>query len=155
MGLPASVHDTRRALHSELIECEKQRPEFQEDTHFISTPNYLQRKDDKIPWIANSSCLSTARIEGEVWFQYYLKRYVDKLQQMKQHHVHMVNPITNEKEPLTSCRRKDNPKLFKTCFPKTTSLVERVVEEEPEEEEEEEEEPERMLFLYAVFVCTS
>ena len=117
----------KEQLHSDLMECEKQWPEFKEDTHLISTPNYLLRKDDEIPWIANSSCLSTARIEGEVWFQDYLKRDVDKLQQMKQHHVHMLNPITNEKEPLTSCRRKDNPTLCKSGFPRTTSLVDRTV----------------------------
>ena len=114
-------------LHSDLSECEKRWPEFKEDAHFISTPNHLLRQDDEIPWIANSSCFSTARIEGEVWFQDYLKRDVDKLQQMKQHHVHMFNLITHEKEPLTSCRRKDNPTSCKSGVSKTTSLGDRTV----------------------------
>ena len=109
-------------LHSVLIECGKQWPELKEDTHFIPTPNYLLRNDDEIPWIANLPCLSSARTEGEMWFQDYLNKDVDKLQKMKQHRVHMFNPITNQREPLMSCRRTDNPQLCISGSPKQHHL---------------------------------
>ena len=42
------VHMTpEEQLHADLSECEKQWPEFKEDTHLISTPNYLLRKTTK------------------------------------------------------------------------------------------------------------
>ena len=49
------------------------------------------------------------------------------LQLRKQHHVHILNPEKNVKEPLTACRRKDNPKLCKGDFPRSTWLIDKAV----------------------------
>ena len=46
---------------------------------------------------------------------------------LKQHHVHLLNEETQEREPLQGCRRKDNPKLCKANFPRTQWLIEKPV----------------------------
>ena len=65
--------------------------------------------------------------EGVTWLKSYLHTDVEELQRLKQHHVHMVNEKANEREPLAACRRKDNPKEFKSEFPRWSWLVERPV----------------------------
>ena len=57
----------------------------------------------------------------------YLNEHVEQLQVMKQHHVHVKNPITHIREPLRACRRKDNPTLCKAEFPIMQLLVQRAV----------------------------
>ena len=49
------------------------------------------------------------------------------LQLRRQHHVHILNAETGMREPLTACRRKDNPKLCKGDFPRTTWLIDKAV----------------------------
>ena len=49
------------------------------------------------------------------------------LQLRKQHHVHILNPETGTREPVTACRRKDNPKLCKGDFRRTLWLIEKAV----------------------------
>ena len=55
---------------------------------------------------------------GKVWLHEY-EADVQKIQQLKQHHVRILNQETGEREPLTHCRRADNPKLCKADFPRT------------------------------------
>ena len=71
--------------------------------------------------------LPSACEEGEQWARQYIAKDVEASQPMKQHHWHKLNPETNEKEPLTSCRRKDNPSLCKAEFPRTFRLVAQAV----------------------------
>ena len=63
---------------------------------------------------------SDAYAEGEEWLQEHLRHDVEQLQMMKQHHVHLCNVDTNKREPLASCRAKDNPKLCKGHYPRNT-----------------------------------
>ena len=49
------------------------------------------------------------------------------LQLRKQHHVHILNTETGVREPLTACRRKDNPKVCKADFPRTMWLIDKAV----------------------------
>ena len=65
--------------------------------------------------------------EGSAWLKAYLHTDVEELQRLKQHHVHMVNEKTNEREPLAACRRKDNPKECKSEFPRWSWLVDNAV----------------------------
>ena len=65
--------------------------------------------------------------EGALWLKAYLHNDVEELQRLKQHHVHMVNEKTNEREPLAACRRKDKPKECKANFPLFSWLVSRPV----------------------------
>ena len=57
----------------------------------------------------------------------YLQSHVQRLQELKQHHVHTINVKTGQREPLTHCRRKDNPKLCKSDFPRTLWLIQEAV----------------------------
>ena len=52
--------------------------------------------------------------EGSAWLKDYLNTDVEELQRLKQHHVHIVNEKTNEREPLAACRSKHNPKVCKS-----------------------------------------
>ena len=45
----------------------------------------------------------------------------------KQHHVHIYNPATEQREPLTACKRKDNPKLYKGDLPRIIWLIDKAV----------------------------
>ena len=45
----------------------------------------------------------------------------------KQHHVHILNPQTGKREPLTACTRKDNPNLSKGDFLRTLWLIAKAV----------------------------
>ena len=58
---------------------------------------------------------------------YFLPVDVEQLQQMKQHHVHILNAETNTREPLAACRRKDNPNLCKGDFPRMKWLTTKAV----------------------------
>ena len=53
--------------------------------------------------------------------------HVQALQEYRQHHVHVPNPDTGKREPLTHCRRADDPKACKGDFPRTAWLVDRAV----------------------------
>ena len=61
--------------------------------------------------------------EGRTWCQMYFFDHVQRVQEMKQHHVHTPNPKTGERLPLTHCRRPDNPKLCTSDFPRTLRLI--------------------------------
>jgi len=61
------------------------------------------------------------------WVKQYIEKDVNMLQLRKQHHVHILNTQTGIREPLTACRRKDNPKLCKSDFPRTSWLIEKAV----------------------------
>ena len=52
----------------------------------------------------------------------YLYDDVEELQRLKQHHVHLVNEKTGEREPLAACRSKSNPKDCKSEFPRCSWL---------------------------------
>ena len=121
-------------LFRSLYELEKQWPEYSSSTTMISRPEYLRRRDglshpvveDARRWVADQTCLwaekylgKSAMNEAKDWVSSYLAWDVQRLQEHKQHHVHIYNDETEEKEPLQACRRKDNPKLCKADFPRT------------------------------------
>ena len=61
------------------------------------------------------------------WTAKYLSDDVNALQMLKQHHVHLLDEETQEREPLQGCKRKNNPKLCKANFPRTQWLIEKTV----------------------------
>ena len=65
--------------------------------------------------------------EGREWARQYLMVDVRQMQTKKRHHVHTINEHAQEREPLTSCRRKDNPALCEADFPHTKWLIEEPV----------------------------
>ena len=50
--------------------------------------------------------------DGKQWRSEHLAAHAQRVQEMKQHHVHTLND-KGERVPLTHCRRADNPKLYK------------------------------------------
>jgi len=75
---------------------------------------------------AASGEASECEKEGRLWLQQYLE-HVQRLQELKQHHVHLPDAETGERQPLTHCRRPDNPKACKADFPRTEWLVDTAV----------------------------
>ena len=71
--------------------------------------------------------LATNIVEGQTWLDKYLHEDVEQLQQMKQHHVHLLNVEAQKREPLAACRRKDIPDLCKADFPRMKWLVTKAV----------------------------
>ena len=66
-------------------------------------------------------------VQSQKWLDTYLHEDVERLQQMKQHHVHLINVDTQVREPLAACRRKDSPTLCKADFPRMKWLVTKAV----------------------------
>ena len=71
--------------------------------------------------------LNRAIDEGRSWLRQYLQVDVQRLQEQKQHHVHIYNEETKQRMPLMHCQRKDNPKLCKSDFPRTRWLCEKAM----------------------------
>ncbi len=70
---------------------------------------------------------ATERIRnGQQWCKHYLTQDVQQLQEHKQHHIHLPNE-QGVRVPLGHCRRKDNPKLCKSDYPRTAWLIDRAV----------------------------
>ena len=60
--------------------------------------------------------------EGRDWLKEYIGKHVQRLQELKDNHVH-TKTQTGGRVPLTHCRRADNPKLCKADFPRTLWLI--------------------------------
>ena len=86
-------------------------------------------REQPYDWSREQSRKTTAGIaeEGEAWVQKHLVDDVEELQMMRQHHVHLVNPDTNKREPLAACRSKENPNLCKSHYPRNKWLVDKPV----------------------------
>ena len=65
--------------------------------------------------------LGTNIVEGQTCLDKYLHEDVEQLQQLKQHHVRLLNVDTQKRELLAACRRKDVPELCKADFPRKTN----------------------------------
>ena len=116
---------------SKLDLVESEWPEYKTNTTLTQVPMYTMKADvdlihavsDHNGYVYSAHLLS----EGAGWLRSFLHTDVEELQRLKQHHVHMVNEKTNEREPLAACRRKDNPKECKSEFPRWTWLVDTAV----------------------------
>ena len=103
---------------SELEDLGGAWPEYAGYANLIQRPAYrtqtLASNDDVV-------------VDGKRWARTFLKEDVETLQMQKQHHVHLRNENTGEREPLGACRRQGNPKLCKSNFPRPLWLIDRVV----------------------------
>ena len=62
-------------------------------------------------------------LDPRAWQQAYLCVHVERVAQMKQHHVHVRNH-KGERVPLTHCQRADGPQKCKGDFPRMARLIE-------------------------------
>lgn len=110
-----------QGLEKNIETAETSWPEHKDKHCLTLFPQYLLEIDDGIEG-AHSK-----RECAQEWARKFLEEDVEELQYLKQHHVHIVNEVTGERKPLTACRRKDNPKLCKSDFPRTPWLINRAV----------------------------
>ena len=112
-------------VNAKLAEAESQWPEYKTNETLTAMPAYTVKNDCDISNTHfGSDIMSSSVAEGATWLKSYLHKDVEELQRLKQHHVHMINERTGEKEPLAACRRKDNPKACKSEFPRNSWLSE-------------------------------
>ena len=90
-------------------------PEYNGTEDVIRPPAYL------------SARASDEHGDAAEWVKESVAKDANMLQLRKQHHVHILNPQTGKREPLTACRRKDNPKLSKGDFLRTLWLIAKAV----------------------------
>ena len=117
----------RETLDERLDIVESQWPEYTAATDLMGSPSYLEGSPYDFCDFCPSTDPSAFVAEGQAWLKSFLEEDVEELQMMKQHHVHLLNPETNKREPLPSCRGKANPKVCKANFPRFRWLVERTV----------------------------
>ena len=91
---------------SAQVRREEDWPEYKSDPILLSKPEYLSKE-----------CVQT----DDAFSQAYA-RDIQAVQERRQHHVHIVDQH-GERQPLTHCRRKEDPKKCKANFPKTGELV--------------------------------
>jgi hypothetical protein len=84
-------------------------PEYSLSPELVSKPSYL-----------------TSDMEPEKWRDMYLSEHVQRVQEMKQHHIHTLNQ-KGERVPLLHCRRADNPTKCEGNFPRTMWLIDSAV----------------------------
>ena len=118
-------------VNRKLEEAESQWPEYKSNETLTSIPAYTLKSDRDLTNTSSGqhgiASWKSIVAEGAAWLKSYLHIDVEELQRLKQHHVHMFNEQTNEREPLAACRRKDNPKQCKSEFPRLSWLVSRPV----------------------------
>eukprot|EP00971_Amphidinium_carterae_P060835 1204227-Amphidinium_carterae.1 len=78
--------------------------------------------------------LSRPRYQADVamasdeWMQQYLEVDVERLQQHKQHHVHLPPDFPGgPRKPLAHCRDAKDPMKCKAGFPRTAALIDEPV----------------------------
>ena len=124
------------AAKENLIQREKEWPEYETSKFLVSQPSYLQKRPDasinmdsdtnKAKW-NTSEALTTQLDEAIDWKKTYLQEHVQAVQEHRQHHVHIWNDKKGMYMPLTHCQRKDDPTKCKADFPRTRWLVDRLV----------------------------
>jgi len=96
---------------------EEKWPEYSETTELLERPNYMLRSE-------NSGSSGKSVIErGRDWLRSYLSDHVQRLQELKQHHVHIWDEEKQEYIVLEHCRRKDKKNECKSFFPRTQWLI--------------------------------
>ena len=72
---------------------------------------------ESVELVSKRAYLADGNMEDKLWLDSYLRVHVQRVQEMKQNHVHLPNK-NGELMPLTHCQRKDNPNKCKSDFPR-------------------------------------
>ena len=90
-------------------EVESSWPEYREKTQLLEVPAYMGD--------APLTQSLKARLErGQAWLGHYLQRHVQRLQELKQHHVHIWDDEKKEYKVLEHCKSKDKKNECKSHF---------------------------------------
>ena len=98
----------------ERIGVEDEWPEYKNSLDIISMPSFLHCE--------GTMGQTAPSEESEQWARAFSSQ-TQTLQQKKQHHVHIVDKNSN-RQPLSHCKRPDNPKLCKADFPRDKRMCE-------------------------------
>ncbi len=115
------------------VEMESKWPEYSEETALLETPAYISTGSVSAPHANQAAALlSRASLEkrlqeGKEWLRRYLRHHVQKVQELKQHHVHVWDEEKKEYTVLEHCRSKDDRNKCKSHFPRTKWLIGRCV----------------------------
>ena len=110
-------------------------PEHADSLQLVSTPSYVwarfqqlnaREEHERAEPCTEPASRGAVLSEGQAWLHADLVGHAQRVQEMKQHHVHTLND-KGERVPLTHCKRPDNPKLCKAGFPRTARLIEKPV----------------------------
>jgi len=110
--------DVNKCTEAAFEEIESQWPRYESKTLLVERPEYQKR--------ARGALYSQIQCDEE-WLREYLESDVQKLQMHKQHHIHLRNEESGEREPLPGCRRKDKPAACKADFPRTKWIISKAV----------------------------
>ena len=99
------------------LDAWKQRQEATEE----AWPEYIKALD-----LVSKRAYVSGDGDSESWLHSYLYEHVQRMQELKQHHVHTLNS-KGERVPLTHCRRPDDPRKCKGDFSRTLWLIDKAV----------------------------
>ena len=97
------------AIHA----AEQQWPEYKSEQRLISRPRYQ----------TGVMAAENSAEEADLWTEAYLRDDVFRLQVLKQHHVHLPDPVTGERVPQAGCLKADNPRDCKSGFPREAEVT--------------------------------
>ena len=114
-------------------EVESTWPEYRSTTILVETPQYMLDKADGNTGSTESGAtlhhkaFSRRLQQGKAWLHQFLHRHVQRLQEFKQHHVHIWDEEKKEYAVLDHCKSKDKKNTCKSHFPRTKWLIGRCV----------------------------
>ena len=106
-----------RQVYADVAAWESRRASVEE-----AWPEYVTCVD----MLSKRGYLASIDLDSRVWLSAYLEDHVQRIQELKNHHVHPFND-KGDRVPLTHCRRADDPSKCKGDFPRTKWLIEQSV----------------------------
>ena len=114
-------------------EVERDWPEYSAKTELLETPAYTLENPVGNPHSAQDgatphhSFLKTRLERGRAWLRQYLHHHVQRIQELKQHHVHIWDEAKQDYVVLEHCKSKDKKNECKSHFPRTKWLISKCV----------------------------
>ena len=108
-------------------------PEYTLQTELLETPSYTVQTSvaptsvNEVSETSHQTWAKTRLQVGRAWLSQYLGKHVQRVQELKQHHVHIWNEETQEYVLLEHCKSKDKKNECKSHFPRTKWLIEQCV----------------------------
>ena len=94
---------------------EERWPEYSEETTLLETPSYtFQGKVGNNSSDKGSQRQSIVQ-QGKAWLRFYLKEHVQKISELKQHHVHIWDEAKKEYVVLEHCKAKGKKNKCSGC----------------------------------------
>ena len=113
--------DRRRKMESEW-------PEYKTTSTLLETPaRTLDAAGEKQNYSRDEASLLMRLRRGKQWLRTYLGEHVQRIQELKQHHVHIWDEEKKEYVVLEHCKARDKKNTCKSHFPRTKWLIKQCV----------------------------